>query len=88
MPPPRPTRRSLLLFLTLLLASTAALFAAECFIPDHWRAATKCFSCEAQFPPDQAWRGQDTKCFDCERQDAALGGPAAGGATHPLRTVF
>lgn len=39
--------------------------------------ATKCFSCEKQFPPGQEWRGQPSKCFDCEKELAQRHGPCA-----------
>jgi hypothetical protein len=45
---------------------------------------SKCFSCEAQFPIGERWRGQQTKCFACER--AALnryGGMITPQFTHP-----
>lgn len=34
----------------------------------HLSGPTKCFSCEASFPPEYAWMGRQTKCFDCEKQ--------------------
>ena len=33
---------------------------------------SKCFSCEKQFNPNEAWMGQPSKCFDCERQFGKL----------------
>lgn len=32
---------------------------------DH---ASKCYSCESQFPRRYAWMGQKTKCFSCVNQ--------------------
>ena len=37
---------------------------------EHFSSAldhpTKCISCEKQFKPQCAWRGQPSKCFSCE----------------------
>lgn len=33
---------------------------------------SKCFSCEAQFPVGERWRGQQTKCFACEQAALAM----------------
>jgi hypothetical protein len=39
---------------------------------------TKCFSCENQFAPEEAWRGRPTKCFECEKQFVNTLGHEAG----------
>jgi hypothetical protein len=35
---------------------------------------TKCVSCEQQFKPQCAWKGQKTKCFSCLKQAYQLSG--------------
>ena len=74
----------LLLFLSLLLG---ALVCVERFVvPRYLEHPTKCFDCEAQYTPLQAWKGQPTKCFDCEKDLASRPhGHASVFDAHPIK---
>ena len=35
---------------------------------NYLNIASKCFSCEKQFPAILKWLGQPSKCFDCQKE--------------------
>lgn len=58
----------------------------EKFVGSPLNHPTKCFSCEAQYPPQYAWMGQNTKCFSCEQDMLQrTGRPDAVFNSHPIK---
>lgn len=70
-------------FLVVFIVSSNKMYENFSNALDH---PTKCFSCEKQFPPELAWKGQNTKCFDCEKDMITrTGNVSAAFQAHPIK---
>jgi len=56
----------LLILVVLALSGLIYYKYKESFSNYHLAQPTKCFSCEAQLPPNMKYLGGPTKCFSCE----------------------
>ena len=75
---PNISRHTLIVVVIFILAIILGPVIAFSGLNEHFDSElnhrTKCFSCEKQFAPEDAWMGEPTKGFDDEREAVAQTG--------------